>query len=100
MDTQSFYGKKRKKGTVRMAGGDEGESDEEVIEDSDSEYTPETELIGNRSVLVETDSDSGTMVGLTTCHSPSLHNNWLQGQTKRRGKGGWRDHSARVYDSK
>ena len=88
MDTRSFYGRKRKNVTVRMAGGDEGESDEEVIEDSDSEYTPETELIGNRSVLVETDSDSGTMVGLTICHSPSLHNNWHQGQTKGRGKGG------------
>ena len=34
-----------------MAGGDEGESDEEVMEDSDSEYTPETELIGNQSAL-------------------------------------------------
>ena len=49
MDTQAFYGRKRKNVTVRMAGGDEGENDEEVVEDSDSEYTPETELIGNQS---------------------------------------------------
>ena len=51
MDARSFYGRKRKNVTVRMAGGDEGESDEEVMEDSDSEYTPETELIGNQSAL-------------------------------------------------
>ena len=50
MDTWSFYGRKRKNVTVRMA-GDEGESDEEVMEDSDFEYTSETELIGNYRAL-------------------------------------------------
>jgi len=52
MDTRSFYGRKRN-ATYRMAGGAEGESDEEVAVDSDSEYLPEEQSLAQENDLAE-----------------------------------------------